>query len=76
MQPSSVLLVLAALVAPVFSAGCQNSPGVANGECVKYYGGNSCNGPEIGGYKPTCAGTRGHSPDQVLPFEKMLTILF
>ncbi|KAI1774033.1 hypothetical protein F4818DRAFT_442783 [Hypoxylon cercidicola] len=36
-------------------ANCQNSPGVANGECVTYYSDGSCKNAKKS-YKPTCAG--------------------
>ena len=40
-----------------FAADCQNAPGVANGECVKYFRSATCDGSfKIGQYKPTCAG--------------------
>ncbi|EJD54821.1 hypothetical protein AURDEDRAFT_119192 [Auricularia subglabra TFB-10046 SS5] len=32
-----------------------NAGGVANGECVKFYGGSDCKGPAIGSYRPDCS---------------------
>ena len=49
-------LVLAAILPVAFAADCQNSGGVANGECVKFYGNSECKGSPIGSYKPTCGG--------------------
>jgi hypothetical protein len=43
-----------------FAANCQNSAGVANGQCVKYYEKANCNraidNPALGSYKPDCSG--------------------
>lgn len=38
-------------------AGCTQSPGIANGQCVRYYSYKGCQSQDhIKGYKPTCAG--------------------
>lgn len=53
----AVLLAPLALLAPhVLASNCQNNPGVANGECVKYYASGNCNGNPLGSYKPDCSG--------------------
>ncbi|EJF64324.1 hypothetical protein BD309DRAFT_304413 [Dichomitus squalens] len=49
-------LVLAAMLPAAFAENCQNTGGVANGECVKYYSNDQCKGDVIGSYKPTCEG--------------------
>lgn len=42
---------------PVTAADCQNSGGVANGQCVTLYSNGGCDGSyKITSYKPTCAG--------------------
>ena len=56
MQLTTVSLMLVALLPAVFAENCQNSGGVANGECVKFYGNSECKGSPIGSYKPTCGG--------------------
>ncbi|CZR54946.1 uncharacterized protein PAC_04831 [Phialocephala subalpina] len=55
MQIKSFLAFIA-LTGSAFAADCQNSPGVANGECVKLYEGGNCNGNVAVSYKPTCEG--------------------
>ena len=55
MQLAITSFVLAAML-PFVLADCQNSGGVANGECVKFYGNSECKGSPIGSYKPTCGG--------------------
>ena len=55
MQLTITSFVLAAML-PFVLADCQNSGGVANGECVKFYGNSECKGSPIGSYKPTCGG--------------------
>ena len=56
MQLTITSLILAAILPVAFAADCQNSGGVANGECVKFYGNSECKGSPIGSYKPTCGG--------------------
>ena len=51
-----VALMLVALLPTAFAENCQNSGGVANGECVKFYGNSECKGSPIGSYKPTYGG--------------------
>ncbi|KAH7405630.1 hypothetical protein DE146DRAFT_630364 [Phaeosphaeria sp. MPI-PUGE-AT-0046c] len=53
---SSVLVTILFLSSGAAARNCQNSPGVANGECVKYYSGNHCEGKPVGSYKPDCSG--------------------
>jgi hypothetical protein len=56
---TTTLTALALALLPLASAAdCQNSPGVANGQCVKFYGGNGeCKGNPLGSYKPDCTGS-------------------
>ncbi|EJF64338.1 hypothetical protein BD309DRAFT_979930 [Dichomitus squalens] len=56
MQLTIATLVLAAMLPTTFAANCQNSGGVANGECVKFYSNDQCKGDPIGSFKPTCEG--------------------
>lgn len=52
-----LLSLFSILTAPVTAADCQNSGGVANGQCVSYYSNGGCDGStRIGRYKPTCQG--------------------
>jgi hypothetical protein len=44
------------LVVSTLAANCQNSPGVANGQCVKFFSGYNGEGALEGSYKPTCQG--------------------
>jgi hypothetical protein len=54
---TSTLTALALTLLPLASAAnCQNSPGVANGQCVKFYGNGECKGSALGSYKPDCTG--------------------
>ena len=56
MQLTITSFVLAAML-PFVLADCQNSGGVANGECVKFYSSNSeCKGTPTGSWKPSCGG--------------------
>jgi hypothetical protein len=52
---SAVFSVIAFLSSGTAARNCQNSPGVANGECVYYYPDEFFNKP-IGSYKPDCSG--------------------
>ena len=56
MQLTVASLILAALIPTALAENCQNTGGVANGECVKYYSNSQCKGDPIGSYKPTCGG--------------------
>ena len=56
MQFTIATVVLAAMLPTALAANCQNSGGVANGECVKYYSNDQCKGDVVGSYKPTCEG--------------------
>lgn len=51
-----VVTGLASLARQVLAENCQNSPGVANGECVKFYSSSNCNGNPEGSFKPDCSG--------------------
>jgi hypothetical protein len=54
---AAALPSLSALLGTACASDCSgNAGGVANGECVKYYGGDDCKGSPIGSYKPTCGG--------------------
>ena len=56
MQLTITSFVLAAML-PFVLADCQNSGGVANGECVKFYSSNSeCKWTPTGSWKPSCGG--------------------
>jgi hypothetical protein len=53
----TTLTALALTLLPLaHAANCQNSPGVANGQCVKFYGNGECKGGALGSYKPDCTG--------------------
>ncbi|EJD54819.1 hypothetical protein AURDEDRAFT_156599 [Auricularia subglabra TFB-10046 SS5] len=51
----SLLVILTAGL--VLAKDCSGvAGGLANGECVQYYGGGDCKGLPIGSYVPTCGG--------------------
>lgn len=54
----AILPLLSAMLGSASAGNCidGNAAGLANGECVQYYGGEGCKGSPIGSYKPTCAG--------------------
>ena len=62
MQFTIATVVLAAMLPAALAANCQNSGGVANGECVKYYSNDQCKGDVVGSYKPTCEGNCYQAP--------------
>ena len=62
MQFTIAFVVLAAMLPTALAANCQNSGGVANGECVKYYSNDQCKGDVVGSYKPTCEGNCYQAP--------------
>lgn len=50
------MAMIAGLIALTRAKNCQNIPGIANGECVRFYTGIGCDGQEAGSYKPSCEG--------------------
>ena len=56
MQIAIISVILAVMLPVSLAANCENTGGIANGECVKYYSNSQCKGDPIGSYKPTCEG--------------------
>jgi hypothetical protein len=58
MQFTNFVAASALFTTTTFAANCNNAPGVANGECVKYFSTANCAGSfKLGEYKPDCSGS-------------------
>lgn len=53
---SAVIMTIAFLSSGAIARNCQNSPGVANEECVSFYTSSLNDATKLGFYKPDCSG--------------------